>query len=115
MWRKIEEINNDNLLNKKAIKLYDKNDNLYSYHEVEKREVTNGENKGTTYYLFRYKDGKSVMNYTPNDYYELSGHLDISFDYPIIMTYEVDGYKDLKPVPVSRDYRLKQKSRAFEF
>ena len=54
MWRKIEEINNDKLLNKKAIKLYDKNDNLYSYHEVEKREVTNGENKGTTYYLFRY-------------------------------------------------------------
>ena len=41
MWRKIEEINNDKLLNKKAIKLYDKNDNLYSYHEVEKREVTN--------------------------------------------------------------------------
>ena len=38
-----------------------------------KREVTNGENKGTTYYLFRYKDGKSVMNYTPNDYYELQG------------------------------------------
>lgn len=115
MWRKIEEINNDKLLNRNAIKLYDKYDELYSYHEVEKREVTNGENKGSIYYLFRYKDGKSVMNYTPDDYYELSGYLDISFEYPIIMTYEIDGYKDLKPVPVCSDYRLRQKSRKIEF
>lgn len=115
MWRKIEEINNDKILNKKAIKLYDKADEVYSYHEVEKREVTSGENKGTVYYLFRFKDGKSVMNYTPDDYYELSGHLDISFKYPIIMTYEVDGYKDSKPLPVSRDWRIRQKSRNIEF
>ena len=115
MWRKIEEINNDKLLNKKAIKLYDKKDEVYSYHEVEKREVINGENKGTIYYLFRYKNGKSVMNYTPNDYYELSGHLDISFKYHIVMTYEADESTDLKPLPISRDCRIRQKSRSTEF
>lgn len=69
MWRKIEEINNDKLLNKKTIKLYNKKEELYSSHKVEKREVTNGENKGSTYYLFRLKDGKSVMNYNLGDCY----------------------------------------------
>ena len=115
LFRNIDDINEDILLNEKVIKLYNERGELYSHHKVEKYKVVKGDFKGDEYYLFRLKDGKSVMNYNSDDYCELSAHLDISFDYPIFMTYGVGGYKDLKPVPVCPDYRLKQKNRDFKF
>lgn len=114
-WIDKENLRKDILLNKKIVKLYRKNGELYSYHIVEKYRVADGEFKNDEYYLFRLKDGKSVMNYSPEDYYDLSGHLDISFDYPIFMTDEVNGPDDFGPVPVAHDCRLKQKSRDFDF
>lgn len=55
------------------------------------------------------------MNYGPEDYYELSGHLDISYKYAIFMTVEFDVPDDFGPVPVGRNERIKQKTRDFDF
>lgn len=114
-WIDKENLKKDILLNKKTVKLYDNNNELYSHHIVEKYRVADGKFKNDEYYLFRLKDGKSVMNYSPQDYYELSAHLDISFNYPIFMTVEFDGPDNFGPVPVEYDARLKQKSRDFDF
>lgn len=115
IWIDKDNLKNDRLLDYKIVKLYDKNGELYSHHIVEKYRITDGEFKDNEYYLFRLKDGKSVMNYGPEDYYELSGYLDISLKYQIFMTYEIDGPDDFRPIPIEPNTRLKQKRRDFDF
>lgn len=109
LFRWVEDLKEDILLNEKTVRIYNENGEIYSNHKVEKYRVAKGEFKDYEYYLFRHRDGRSVMNYTPEDYYNLSEHVDISFDYTIFMKYEVDGHRDNRIFPVSSDYRLKSK------
>ena len=115
--RNNDDIKEDTLLNKKTIKLYNDKGQMYSYHNVEKYKVAKGDFKDEEYYLFKHKDGKSIMNYNPEDYYELSAHLDISFRYTIFMKSDIDEDrdKDSMILRVSNNYRIKQKSRDFDF
>lgn len=114
IWIDKDNLKNDKLIDCKVVKLYRKNGELYSHHIVEKYRVKSGEFENNEYYLFRLKDGKSVMNYNSEDYYELSRYLNISLKYQIFMTYEIDGPDDFGPIPVSTEYRLSPKWRSLQ-
>lgn len=113
-WIDKDNLKNDRLLDYKIVKLYDRDGEIYSYHIVEKYRVKNGKFKDEEYYLFRLKDGKSVMNYTEQDYYELSKHLDISTKYPIFMVCEYDDIPDnFGPIPADSECRLNPTWRGY--
>lgn len=96
--------NEDELLEKKRVVLNDGKMN-YSEHLVETYSIANGPKIGSLYHYFTYIDGKSVMNYNPEDYYNLSEFVSISFRFTIF--FKMKDYE--VPVPINPDYRLKYK------
>lgn len=99
----------DILISKKTVVFYDENYDIYSHHVVEKYEIAEGEFKGHTYFLFRLKDGKAVMNYNYRDYEKLYKYIDIKSYEPIFQRVEFEGIKydinDLDVVPESYRYQ----------
>lgn len=95
----------DKLFAKKTVLLKDEYGKVYSTHLVETYLIKEGKFKGRMYHLFTWINGRSVMNYSPEDYFNLSEFVDISFQFTIFQK-DSDG---ILGIPISPDYRLETK------
>lgn len=98
-------LNEDELLDNKIVHLTNEWGEVYSTHSIATYLIKQGKFKGEMYYVFTFIDGKSVMNYMPDDYYRLSEFVSISFDYTIFQKYK----NDVMLILINPDYRLRTK------
>lgn len=98
-------VDKDILLVQRDISVYLNCDDYYSTHRVSKYKIENEKFKNQVYYVFDYIDGKSIMNYLPDNYKELSKHITICEDEPIFQRLKyLDGSNTLYLVPLSYRY-----------
>ena len=95
----------DQLFESRVVVINDSN-YIESKHLVETYLIQQGKFKGRMYHLFTWIRGKNVMNYSSNDYSNLSEFIDISFQFTIFMKCK----DEILEMPISPDHRLPNKN-----